>query len=128
MDDGGQHDFEFGRDGDQELRTRMDPMTEKQLLITRRHFFGRMATGIGAAALGSILNPDLLRALAPAGAGGLVLGQPHFKPRAKRVIYLFMAGGPSQLDLYDYKPGMAKLHESELPDSVRMGQRLTGMT
>jgi hypothetical protein len=106
----------------------MDPMTEKQLLITRRHFFGRMATGIGVAALGSVLNPALLRGLAPAGPAGLVLGQPHFKPRAKRVIYLFMAGGPSQLDLYDYKPGMAKLHETELPDSVRMGQRLTGMT
>ena len=106
----------------------MDPMTEKQLLINRRHFFGRLATGIGTAALGSLLNPGLLNAIGTGGSSGMLLGQPHFKQRAKRVIYLFMAGGPSQLDLYDYKPGMAKLHETELPDSVRMGQRLTGMT
>jgi hypothetical protein len=57
-----------------------------------------------------------------------VLGQPHFKPRAKRVIYLFMAGGPAQMELFDYKPMLAKLHNTELPESVRMGQRITTMT
>src|SRR5439155_21213377 len=54
--------------------------------------------------------------------------KPHFAPKAKRVIYLFMAGGPAQMDLLDYKPTLEKLHGTELPASVRMGQRLTGMT
>ena len=95
----------------------MDP----RLFMTRRHFFGRMAAGIGTAALGSLLNPGLL---ASTGTGYA----PHFSGKAKRVIYLFMAGGPSQMDLLDYKPTLDKLHETELPDSIRMGQRLTGMT
>src|SRR5439155_5515881 len=63
-----------------------------------------------------------------AGNSVVAPGQPQFNPRAKRVIYLCMAGGPSQLDLYDHKPGMEKLHDQDLPDSIRMGQRLTGMT
>ncbi len=104
----------------------MIPIYEHSLLLTRRHFFGRMAAGIGAAALGSMLNPRLFAGETNAGAPAL--GKPHFRPAAKRVIYLFMAGGPSQLDLYDYKPGMEKLHDTDLPDSIRMGQRLTGMT
>jgi hypothetical protein len=104
----------------------MDPLREQSLLLTRRHFFGRAASGIGAAALGTILNPALFRALASEGRPQL--GRPHFPPKAKRVIYLFMAGGPAQLDLLDYKPSLEKLHQTELPASVRMGQRLTGMT
>jgi hypothetical protein len=107
----------------------MNPFHEHRLLLTRRHFFGRMATGLGTAALGSLLNPALFNALASAPAGGKgALGHPHFRPKAKRVIYLFMAGGPSQMDLYDYKPSLEKLHEQELPESVRMGQRITTMT
>ena len=106
----------------------MNPLREHELLMTRRHFFGRAATGIGAAALGSMLNPNLFAAPGSESAGGYPLLKPHFAPRAKRVIYLFMAGGPSQIDLFDYKPTLEKLHESELPDSIRMGQRLTGMT
>src|SRR3954471_17286348 len=106
----------------------MDPLREKSLLMTRRHFFGRGAMGIGAAALGSLLNPNLLSAFADETAGGRVLGKTDFAPKAKRVIYLFMAGGPSQIDMFDYKPGLEKLHNTELPASVRMGQRLTGMT
>ena len=99
-------------------------------MITRRHFFGRTATGIGAAALGSLLNPE---ACSPRWLGeqkryGGMHGMPHFPPKAKRVIYLFMAGGPSQIDLFDYKPKLDKLHNTELPDSIRMGQRITGMT
>src|SRR5256885_13098808 len=107
----------------------MDPIREHKLLLTRRHFFGRMATGIGVAALGSLLNPALFEALAgePGKSKGL-LGLPHFTPKARRVIYLFMAGGPSQMKLLDYKPSLEKLHETELPDSVRMGQRITTMT
>jgi uncharacterized protein (DUF1501 family) len=107
----------------------MDPFTEKSLLINRRHFFGRMATGIGTAALGSLLNPALLAGLTgETKRYGNLAGLPHFTPKAKRIIYLFMAGGPSQIDLLDYKPSLEKLHNTELPDSIRMGQRLTGMT
>jgi hypothetical protein len=107
----------------------MKPLQEHRLLMNRRHFFGRTATGIGAAALGTLLNPGLLSAwAAEAGAPPFPLGQPHFAPKAKRVIYLFMAGGPSQIDLYDYKPALEKYHQTELPESIRMGQRITTMT
>ena len=107
----------------------MDPIREHQLLLTRRHFFGRVATGIGVAALGSLLHPAPLDALADTGVkpNGLS-GLPHFAPTARRVIYLFMAGGPSQMELLDYKPSLEKLHETELPESIRMGQRITTMT
>ena len=98
----------------------MDLFRDNALQLTRRHFFGRLAAGIGTAALGSLLNPSLL--------ASTPTHQTHFPPRAKRVIYLFMAGGPSQMDLLDYKPTLEKLHETELPASIRMGQRLTGMT
>src|SRR5256886_6507216 len=75
----------------------MDPIRERQLLLTRRHFFGRMATGIGVAALGSLLNPALFEALADeTGKSKGLLGLPHFTPKARRVIYLFMAGGPDR--------------------------------
>ncbi len=97
-------------------------MTDDQKLgITRRHFFGRTSTGIGAMALGSLLDPKLLTA-------ATLPGLPHFPPKAKSVIFLFQSGGPSQLDLYDYKPSLKKFQGAELPDSVRMGQRITGMT
>src|SRR6476469_2256991 len=88
------------------------------LMMTRRQLFGRTAAGIGTAALASLLGPSAL--------GETRL--PHFAPKAKRVIYLFMHGGPSQLDLFDHKPNLAALHGKELPDSVRGTQRLTGMT
>src|SRR5262249_33179700 len=90
--------------------------------MTRRHFFGRM--GIGAAALATLLNED---AGAAQNDGGLA-GLPHFPPKAKRGIYLFQSGGPSQLELFDYKPRLYQLNGSELPGSVRQGQRLTSMT
>ncbi len=106
----------------------MDPLREKSLLMTRRHFFSRTATGIGVAALGSILDPGIFSAIAGSTGQTFPLAKTHFPPRAKRVIYLFMAGGPAQMDLLDYKPSLEKLHGTELPASVRMGQRLTGMT
>ena len=108
----------------------MNPFREQQLLQTRRQFFGKAAVGIGTAALASLLNPSLFAAAAAESVakGRGVLGKPHFPAKAKRVIYLFMAGGPSQLDLYDYKPMLEKFHEQELPGSIRMGQRITGMT
>jgi len=84
-----------------------------------------MATGLGAAALATLLGRDA--AAETAAAGGLP-GLPHFAPQAKRAIFLFQSGAPSQLDLFDYKPRLADLRGSELPDSVRQGQRLTGMT
>jgi hypothetical protein len=101
----------------------MYPFWEHQRLLTRRHFLGRSATCIGVAALASLIN-DSLSASESETASRL----PHFKPRAKHVIYLFQSGAPSQMDLFDYKPSLEKLHGAELPDSVRQGQRLTGMT
>ncbi|RME23757.1 MAG: DUF1501 domain-containing protein, partial [Candidatus Zixiibacteriota bacterium] len=112
----------------------MNPLQEHALLQTRRHFFGKTATGIGTAALASLLNPGLFESYAgQASADGTkpsggILRQPHFAPKAKRVIYLFMAGAPSQIDLLDYKPRLPALFDTDLPDSVRMGQRLTTMT
>jgi hypothetical protein len=97
---------------------------EFQSLLTRRHFFGRLSTGIGTVALASILNPKLLASGTPHGA----LPGLHFAPKAKRVIYLFMSGGPSHIDLLDYKPKLREYHGKELPASIRMGQRITGMT
>ena len=105
----------------------MDPRIEHSLLQTRRHFFARTATGIGSAALGSLLARDSVGTTAES----LPLGNatvPHFTPQAKRVIYLFQSGAPSQMELFDHKPQMQDFHASELPDSVRMGQRLTGMS
>jgi hypothetical protein len=107
----------------------MDPRREASLLLTRRHFFGRSAAGIGVAALASLLEPDLLAdPPAPQPAAGGLPGLPHFRPRARRVIYLFQSGAPSQLDLFDHKPALERLRGADLPDSVRRGQRLTGMT
>ena len=97
------------------------------LELTRRSFFGKTATGIGAAALAQLLGRDLQAKQGAVDLGGLP-GLPHFAPRAKRVIYLFMSGGPSQMELFDYKPRLADFAGKELPDSVRGGQRLTGMT
>src|SRR5262245_40706490 len=105
----------------------MDSLHDTKLLLTRRHFFGRMAAGIGTAALGSLLNPGLFRALAEDGSAHSFC-KPHVSPKAKLVIYLFMAGGPAQMELLDYKPKLQELHNQELPESVRMGQRITTMT
>ncbi len=110
----------------------MNPLEQHHQLLTRRHFFGRSAAGIGTAALASLLNPRLFAApaagnSAPLGQPGL-LAQPHFAPKAKRVIYLFQSGGPSHIDLFDYKPALREHHGQELPASIRMGQRITGMT
>jgi hypothetical protein len=96
-----------------------DPIEE-----TRRHFFGRSATGIGIAALSSLLGPDLASAAVP----DVIPGYPNFPVTAKRVIYLFQHGAPSQLDLFDYKPALQKQRGTDLPESIRNGQRLTGMS
>src|SRR5689334_21544346 len=90
-------------------------MTDPLLLRTRRHFFHDCALGVGAMGLASLLTQDA--------AAKPTNPQPHFKPRAKSVIYLFMAGGPSQLELFDYKPQLQKLHNQPIPDSFIAGKR-----
>ena len=95
----------------------MDPRLENQQLLTRRHFFSRGAGGIGAAALANLLQGET------APSEGL-----HHKPTAKRIIFMFMSGGPSQLELFDYKPQLEKINGKDLPASIRQGQRLTGMS
>jgi len=101
-----------------------------KLALTRRQLFSRTATGIGSVALASLLNPNLFAATPepPAIGSGGNLQALHFPPKAKRVIYLFMSGGPSHIDLYDHKPALKQHHGEELPASIRMGQRITGMT
>ena len=107
----------------------MSPLNEFLLQSTRRHFFGQAAAATGVAALASLLGPRAIAAekKQPNVIGGLP-GIPHFAPKAKRVIYLFQSGGPSQLELFDDKPLVREKHGTELPASIRMGQRLTGMT
>jgi hypothetical protein len=109
----------------------MDPFDQHHLNITRRRFFGQTATTIGAG-LGSFALASLLGSRRPLASTGASTGStsttPHFTPKARRVIYLHMEGAPSQLDLFDYKPALRQRFDEELPDSIRQGQRITGMT
>ncbi len=105
----------------------MRPELEYARALTRRQLFGCAARGLGTAALASLLTRDGSAAeRAPANPG--LTGMPHFAPKAKRAIYLFMSGAPSQLEMFDYKPKLADMFDADLPDSVRMGQRITTMT
>lgn len=110
----------------------MDPIENYVNLETRRKFLGQMAMGFGTAAMASLAPKGLSAAtsLNPAGQGlgNGMLGATHFAPKAKRGIYLFMSGAPSQLDMFDYKPRMTDLFDTDLPESIRNGQRLTTMT
>ena len=103
------------------------PFLENRLNVNRRHFLGKLGLGVGGVALGSLLAPDIFK-----GAGeeeaGLPLGFKHFASKAKRIIYLFQNGAPSQLESFDYKPTLNKMFGEDLPESIRGGQRLTGMT
>jgi uncharacterized protein DUF1501 len=106
---------------------------EHDLHLTRRQLFGLSAKGIGIAALTSLLKDSGLAFPAADEAGrdpktGGLTGLPHFAPKVKRVIFLHQSGGPSQIETFDYKPSLDKLHGTELPDSIRHGQRITGMT
>ncbi len=98
--------------------------------LSRRAFLNRFGLGLGGIALANMMSPtNVLAALANGGADkGILNGQFHFPPTAKRVIYLFMAGGPSQMETFDYKPLLNQRNGEQLPDSVRQGQRLTGMS
>ncbi len=104
----------------------MNPWEQTALLENRRQFFGRASAGIGSLALASLTNPQLFGRTSTGSVNEL--GLPHFAPKAKRVIYLLQSGAPSQMELWDYKPALKKLHGTSLPESVRQGQRLTGMT
>ena len=94
---------------------------------TRRQFFGKSALGLGTAALSTLIGPSISESIAGEPSKS-ILKSPHNPPKAKRAIYLFMSGAPSQLDLFDYKPEMVDWFDKELPESVRQGQRLTTMT
>jgi hypothetical protein len=87
-------------------------------MMTRRHFFERTSAGLGMAALASLFEQDLR-------AEGGMAGLPHFPPKAKRVIYLFQSGAPSQMELFDYKPKLKDLrateHSSANPKSIGRG-------
>ena len=98
---------------------------ESTVGMSRRGFLNSFGMGLGGIALGSLLKPD---ALLGATTGRGALGAAHFAPKAKRVIYLFQSGGPSQLDLYDPKPTLIEKHGTELPEEIRQGQRLTAMS
>ncbi len=99
---------------------------EHGLNSNRRRFLSRLSLGLGSAALGSLLVPDLFSG--DSSDSGLAPGIPHFAPKAKRVIYLFQNGAPSQLELFDYKPRLREMMGQDLPSSIRGNQRLTGMT
>lgn len=97
--------------------------------MTRRHFFSRSSVGIGAAALSSLMgSPSASASLPGNSAASGVINDLHLPAKAKRVIYLFMSGGPSQIDMWDHKPILNQRNGQELPAEIRMGQRLTGMS
>jgi len=104
----------------------MNPLDDPILAHTRRQFFGRMATGIGIPALASLLAESSMGADLPKTSG--ILPTLHSQPKAKRVIYLFMSGGPSHIDMFDHKPKLKQFNGKELPPEIRNGQRITGMT
>lgn len=107
----------------------MDILHEQFQQMNRRHFLSKMGLGIGGTALGTLLgcssSDESQTSFDPLKG---ILENNHFAPKAKRIIYLFQSGGPSQMDTFDYKPMLKKMHGEELPESVRNGQRLTGMT
>lgn len=101
-------------------------LLEHSLNLNRRKFLSKLSLGIGSIALGSLLIPDLFSGKSEEDM--MVTGLPQFAPKAKRIIYLFQNGAPSQLDLFDYKPKLQEMFGQDLPASIRQGQRLTGMT
>jgi hypothetical protein len=112
----------------------VDPLQEHELLMTRRQLLMRGRGCLGAAALASLIGAEQSTAATASATASTaraypgLASLPHFPPTAKRVIYLFMAGGPSHIDTFDYKPALRDIHGTELPDSIRQGQRITGMT
>src|SRR5437868_15484044 len=105
----------------------MNPYLDSLNLLTRRQLFAKGAHGLGTVALSGML-PANMRAGDKVPAKGGIPGLPDLAPKAKRAIYLFMNEGPSQMDMWDYKPKKAEMFDKDLPESVRAGQRLTTMT
>ena len=89
------------------------PIREHELMMTRRQLFGRTALGVGTAAMANLIGSE--------SSASNLRQAPHHTPKAKRVIYLFMSGGPSHLDLWDYKPKLQQMSGQQLPDYVRDG-------
>ncbi len=106
----------------------MHPIREYQRHLTRRHFFGDLGLRLGGPTLALLAGGAGAAQAAPERVAPPLPGLPHFAPKAKALIYLHMNGGPSQMDLWDYKPKLAEFFDKDLPDSVRMGQRITTMT
>jgi hypothetical protein len=106
----------------------MDLLLQNDLLQTRRQFFGSTGLRLGGLALGMLLGKSATQAASAARVHPPLPGMPHFPPRAKALIYLHMNGGPAQLDLWDYKPQLARYFNQQLPESIRRGQRITTMT
>ena len=96
--------------------------------MTRRHFFRSAGFSLGATALATLAGPDRVPTGGTKTGIGAALPETHFPAKCKNIIYLHMVGGPAQMDLYDYKPKMQEYYDKDLPDSIRMGQRLTTMT
>lgn len=103
-------------------------IVEHGLTYNRRRFLSSLSLGIGSIALGSLLIPDIFKGSQSDDVADFIPGLPMFAPKAKRVIYLFQNGAPSQLESFDYKPKLRDMWGQELPASVRQGQKLTGMT
>ena len=112
--------------------TMNDPLTQHLHRESRRNFLLRTGFGFGGIALSSLMQPELFGNRAAAATAATnpihIPDFPHVAPKAKRVIYLFMSGGPSHIDTFDFKPAIRDIHGTELPDSIRNGQRITGMT
>ena len=114
------------------LRSDNKDFQEIENQIDRRKFLTKTSLGLGALALGSLMNIDKVWGGSSSQKNEYLvankLGLPHFTPKAKRIVYLFQSGGPSQLDLFDYKPKLVDMFGKDLPESIRAGQRLTGMS
>jgi hypothetical protein len=108
----------------------MDPVLERQLLLSRRQFFGNSGLRMGGVAVAMMAGRTLAADAQPASPRmhPALKGLPHFAPKAKAIIYLHMNGGPAQLDTWDYKPKLAEFFDKDLPDSIRNNQRITTMT
>ena len=105
-----------------------NPIFDFGMNVNRRHFLSKLSLGLGSAALGSLLIPDIFKGVGENSVNDIISGLPHFAPKAKRVIYLFQNGAPSQYELFDNKPLLNKMFGENLPESVRGSQKLTGMT
>lgn len=123
---------------DDKIRSSNPDLQKEEKKLDRRHFLTKTSLGLGAIALGSLLQPDklfgfqqnssIVNSMQAPAISGIPSGVPHFVPKAKRIVYLFQSGGPSQFETFDYKPKLYDMFGEQLPASVRKGQRLTGMS